>query len=319
MDRGGEHLSCSVVVCSHNPDLQRLGLVLEGLRRQTLDIAHWEVIVVDNRSRISLRDCLDLSWHPRGSVIREEQLGLVAARVKGIRHALGDLLVFVDDDNVLDEGYLEAALKIKRQHPFLSAFGGSCVGVYEGSVPQRVWPYVSLLAVREIHRDSWSNLPEASECMPRGAGLCILRTVALHYADQVEGDPIRLSLDRVGDSLASSGDADLALAGLALGFGMGTFRELTLDHLIPSTRLREDYLVRLAGDLGCSTVLRQKTLGHSSGHEFRLSRRLKLLLRQAICLLPRNFVTLGFRISTAYSSGQLRAHGLLARLDKSRS
>lgn len=312
----GGNLRCSVVVCSHNPNLQRLGLVMEGLKRQTLDVAHWELIIVDNRSAMPLRDRLDLSWHPRGRVVEEAKLGLVSARIKGIRESIGDLLVFVDDDNVLDDHYLEVALGIQQRHPFLSAFGGSCVGIYDSPVPLRVRPHVRLLAVREVDRDSWSNLPQAHDCMPRGAGLCVLRTVALHYADQVEGDPIRLSLDRVGDSLASSGDADLALAGLDLGYGMGTFRELSLNHLIPSARLREDYLLRLAGDLGCSTVLRQKVLGHWSGPQPSFLWRLKLIIKQSVCRLPRDFVSLGFRISTAYSAGQLRAHQSLARLVK---
>lgn len=313
-----ERLCCSVVICSHNPNLQRLGLVLKGLQRQTLDVGSWELIVVDNRSQVSLCDNLDLGWHPRGRVVREEQLGLVSARVKGIRESIGDLLVFVDDDNVLDEQYLEVALRLQRQYPFLAAFGGSCVGVYEGPVPRRVQPHVGLLAVREIRRASWSNVPEAHECLPRGAGLCVLRGTALYYADQVEGDSIRLRLDRVGDSLASSGDVDLALSGLDLGYGFGTFPDLTLRHLIPSSRLREDYLERLAEELGCSTVLRQRTLGHSTGLRADFFWRLRLLLRKAICLLPRNFVTLGFRISTAYASGQLRANGLLAGLDRGR-
>ena len=41
-----------------------------------------------------------------------ERLGLTPARLRGIRESRGELLVFVDDDNVLERDYLEVALAL---------------------------------------------------------------------------------------------------------------------------------------------------------------------------------------------------------------
>jgi glycosyltransferase involved in cell wall biosynthesis len=66
-----------------------------------------------------LRDAWDISWHPRGRHVREDEIDVTAARMRGIRESSGDLLVFVDDDNVLAPDFLKRALLVLRRHPFL--------------------------------------------------------------------------------------------------------------------------------------------------------------------------------------------------------
>ena len=45
--------------------------------------------------------------HPRGRVVREDRLGLTHARTRGIEESSGEVILFVDDDNILREDYLE--------------------------------------------------------------------------------------------------------------------------------------------------------------------------------------------------------------------
>ena len=52
-------------------------------------------------------------------------------------------------------------------------------------------------------------------------------------------------LDRVGTSLVSGGDNDLAACACDLNLGVGLFCGLKLIHLVPPQRLSEDYLCRL--------------------------------------------------------------------------
>ena len=47
------------------------------------------------------------------------RFGLTYARLRGIKEASGDLLVFVDDDNVLDPDYLETVQRVAEEKPFL--------------------------------------------------------------------------------------------------------------------------------------------------------------------------------------------------------
>jgi glycosyltransferase involved in cell wall biosynthesis len=74
----------SVIVCSHNPRIDYLTRVLVALRDQTLSPERWELLLIDNASREPLSNGFDLAWHVRGRHVREEELGLTRARLRGI-------------------------------------------------------------------------------------------------------------------------------------------------------------------------------------------------------------------------------------------
>src|SRR5271155_5863652 len=97
----------SAIICAHNPREDYLRRVLDGLRAQTLPLEQWELLLIDNASGVSVADRFDLSWHPLGRHIREEELGLTPARLCGMKESKAEILVLVDDDTVLDPDYLE--------------------------------------------------------------------------------------------------------------------------------------------------------------------------------------------------------------------
>src|ERR1700757_4419573 len=106
----------SVIVCTHNPRLNYFPQCLDAIRCQSLAPNRWELVVVDNRSNGPVAERIDLSWCLAARVVREEKLGLTPARLRGIREATGELLVFVDDDNVLDLDFLETALRTAEEN-----------------------------------------------------------------------------------------------------------------------------------------------------------------------------------------------------------
>src|SRR6266481_6144767 len=117
-------LDLSVITCAHNPRPGYLQQVIDALRIQTLGKERWEYLLIDNASTEPLAASVDLSWHPKASHIREETTGLTPARLRGIQEAMGEVLVFVDDDNVLDTDYLEQVLRLLPAWRILGAFGG---------------------------------------------------------------------------------------------------------------------------------------------------------------------------------------------------
>ena len=236
----------SVILCTHNPREDYLLRVLKGLRFQSLPLHRWELLVVDSASEVPLAPRIDLSWHEKGYVLREEEAGQLRARVRGIRDAKGELLVFVDDDNVLDPDYLAQALTISREHPRLGVWGGSAIADYEKAPPPWFKPYEHVISVREITRDEWSNVPEMNEPWVIGAGMVVRRELADPYAELVLSDTRRMMLGRKGSSIMGADDLDFILSICDQGFGRGVFQSLRLTHLIPSSRCNEDYLWNLA-------------------------------------------------------------------------
>lgn len=246
-------LELSVVVCTHNPRPAYLARVLESLRAQTLPMADWELLIIDNASSPQLS--ADLAWHSRGRLVREMKLGLTPARMRGIAEMESPLLVFVDDDNVLRADYLEQAIEVGRAHPYLGAWGGQVLAEFERTPEEWTRPFWPYLALREVKADLWSNLPWTSPTTPWGAGLCVRREVARRYAAHCRADAARAAFDRKGDQLTSSGDVDMALTACELGLGAGVFRRLELTHLIPPERLDEGYLLRLVESSSYSNAL----------------------------------------------------------------
>jgi Glycosyl transferase family 2 len=238
-------MDITVVICTHNPRQDYLDRVLTALQAQTLATDRWELLVIDNASNHAVADRIDITWHPQSRCIREPKLGLTPARLRGIDAAKGDIIVFVDDDNVLGANYLRDTARIARQYPGMGAWGGRIVGEFEHTPPAWSKPYLPLLAIRDIREDKLSDVLPTHETTPCGAGLCVRRIVAERYAKLVVQDARRMSLGRKGARLSSGEDTDLALVASDLGMGSGQFVALDLTHLIPATRLELTYLLRL--------------------------------------------------------------------------
>ena len=245
----------SVVICTHNPRPDYLDRCLAALKAQTLDIARWDLLVIDNLCDDPLAPRIDLSWHPRARNFREETLGLTPARLRGIAEARAELLVFVDDDNVLAPDYLAVALKVAAEKPFLGAWSGGCEPDFEAPPPPWLRRYWGNLALRQVDRDLWSNSPRDPNSLPCGAGLCVRRDVAAHYLMLNLTGQRSFQLDRAGKSLVSAGDQDLAACACDIGYGVGVIAALRLTHLIPAGRLTLDYQARLAEGIHFSAVI----------------------------------------------------------------
>jgi len=247
----------SVIICTHNPNRIYLQRVLEAFKLQTLPTDQWELLLVDNGSQEQLAEKWDLSWHPQARHIRENELGLTPARWRGIRESSGNLLVFVDDDNVLAADYLEHVLRMGQSMEFIGVWGAHIEPEFEKRPPAWTRQYWGYLAVRSIERSFWSNRTDDYSVLPYGAGLCLRRKVAEAYTRILETDMVARKLGRKGESLASGEDTDIALTACDLGYSYGLFAELRLLHLIPERRLTEDYLLRLIEGCTFSTMLLQ--------------------------------------------------------------
>jgi glycosyltransferase involved in cell wall biosynthesis len=242
---GAGQADATLVICSHNPRPAYFKRVLEAVREQSLPKDAWEFIVVDNLSTVPLASSWDLSWHPRARHVSESELGLSAARRRAIMEANSDLLIFVDDDNVLDPNYVAQAIEIKRAWPHLGVWGaGAIVPEFEVQPTEYVKPVLHYLALREVETPRWSNVFPCFEATPWGAGLCVRSSVASAYRQHCEESSIQIT-GRRGKVLLSGEDLEMDYLACKSGYGMGIFPELRLTHLIPKERLDVGYLLKI--------------------------------------------------------------------------
>jgi glycosyltransferase involved in cell wall biosynthesis len=234
----------SVIICTHNPRSDYLRRTLEALKAQTLPKNQWELLLIDNASEVRLAGLLDTSWHPHSRHIREDELGLTVARVRGIKESRGELLVFVDDDNVLVSDFLEQAAAISSCYSYLGVFGAGVIQPEFAVAPApEVVELLGLLALRTVPDARWSNHYEDWPTIPWGAGLCVTREVATHYVELLKRLAHNAIVDRNGEYLYCGGDDLFSWVSVRLRKGFGIFPSLTVAHLIPGERLTRGYLL----------------------------------------------------------------------------
>jgi glycosyltransferase involved in cell wall biosynthesis len=275
----------SVIICTHNPKLDYLRRTLDALRAQTLLKDRWELLLIDNASESPLEPAL-ISWHPNARCIVENELGLAPARRRGIHEASAGLLVFVDDDNLLDASYLSEAIAISRDWVRLGAFGsGAIVPEFECQPENHLQKFTHFLSLRQNDKDFWSNMIPSSGATTWGAGLCVRSEVARAYCEFSDKSSFKIS-DRQGKNLVSGQDMEIGYFACSLGLGTGNFLRLRLTHLIPKERVREEYLLRMMeGQELAWALLAYKWLGVIPRSPF--SPRRLLTLAKAILLCRR--------------------------------
>jgi glycosyltransferase involved in cell wall biosynthesis len=227
--------------------------VLDALRNQSLSKDRWELLLVDNASQKALAEEWDLTWHPHARHIQESRLGLTFARVRSFYESIGEIIVYVDDDNVLDANYLRYAQQVMAEDASLGACGGKVIAEFETPPPD--WfahisvnlglsdqgletKYFSWIGLDRLQR----NIPWGSPC---GAGIVLKRKAYRLYIDAISGDSIRQRFGRRGRNLASGEDNDIVFTVMSHGYRAAYVPQLVIRHLIPSRRVSPGYLASL--------------------------------------------------------------------------
>jgi cellulose synthase/poly-beta-1,6-N-acetylglucosamine synthase-like glycosyltransferase len=170
----------------------------------------------------------------------------------GYREALGELLIIVDDDNLLQPDYLEQAWQIHLDRPHMGVYAGSKEPRFEVAPPAESIPYHPHLAIRNFEHDEWTNLLDPN-CWVMGAGMCITHEVVEAYLQHLDREPWARQLNLISSRSAGE-DHDVCYVAQRMGWGCGHFARLKLTHIIPAARLDLEYLQRL--------VYENKKVGH---------------------------------------------------------
>ena len=252
----------SVIVPSYNPNITRLNQTLMGLRNQTFPLENWELLVIDNNSTPAIT--IDLSWHPNSKIIIAADPGLTNARLKGFKQASGNVIVMVDDDNVLDENYLQNTLNIFKLNKQLGVAGGKSIPIFEKNPPKWLEEFHSCLALRDMGENVltavWEN--EYPYQAPIGAGMAIRKDALISYINKRH-----ILTDRKGSSLSSGGDNDIVIEILKSGWQTGYFPSLILYHIIPKERLSPKYLALLTNGSSKSWIQLLESHGINPWHK----------------------------------------------------
>lgn len=108
----------SVIIPVYN-DPKGIRMTLESLTDQTYSTDDYEILAVDNGSTDGTLEVIRSFagfYHHVNLLVEDEIQGSYAARNKGIRHAQGELISFVDADMTMEETWAESVVDSFKEH-----------------------------------------------------------------------------------------------------------------------------------------------------------------------------------------------------------
>jgi glycosyltransferase involved in cell wall biosynthesis len=229
-----------------------LPLILEKLRSQVeVENLSWEIIIIDNNSTDSTADVIrsyQANWDINCSLnyFLELEQGITFARLRAVREAKGQLIAFLDDDNLPASNWVKEAVIFAQEHPQAGAFGGQIHGDFEFKPPENIERIQGLLAIRE--RGEQANLYDPINLsLPPGAAL-VFRKQAWDKSIPNE----LIFKGRLGKLKVAGDDFELLLHLHKAGWEIWYNPAMHTFHQIPHWRLEKDYLITLARGCGLS-------------------------------------------------------------------
>ena len=249
----------TVIICTYNR-AKYIGPLLESIAANDLDKKAYEIVLVDNNCTDNTREICETFSAAHKDVrfryVVETEQGLSAARNKGIKEAKGDLIVYVDDDALVDSHYLRDYAEWFAAHPETMACGGPIEPLYETEEPEWMTPYTKALLT------AWMNYGDTVREYPKGrypgGGNAAYRKEVF---DKV--GLFNTALGRKGGNLMGSEEKDIFDKMHSLSMQVLYLPKPVLHHCIPQTKLEKDYFDRLTLQIGMSE--RQRTLAISKG------------------------------------------------------
>jgi glycosyltransferase involved in cell wall biosynthesis len=246
MSAHGATLAVSICICTFNRE-RLLRETLSRLARLVVpEGASLEIVVIDNNSTDGTAKVIENGAGPIPiRTARELTPGIAAARNAAVRTAQGNLMLWVDDDVLVEPEWAVRYATAARSNPGVALFGGPVRPHFEGSPPGWVHQLLPEIGQAYALREFPPGCVDIdAEHLPYGANFGTRRVIH----DQLGFDT---ALGRVGkDGGCLSEESTFFEAALSMGFRGLWMPENPVLHVIPSERQTTGYLrqyYRLAG------------------------------------------------------------------------
>lgn len=280
----------SVILCTYNRE-RYIYNVLQSIAAG--GFGDYEIVLVNNNSTDGTEsECQRFAKdHPKVAMryCVEKQQGLSYARNRGIMESQGEVLVYVDDDAVVNREYLQTYADFFNRNKEAVAAGGPITPRYDGcEEPSWMSHYTRQLVTGEL------NLGTREREFPKGAfpggGNAAYRKSVF---DEV--GLFNVELGRKGNSLIGAEEKDLFDKMTSRGMKFYYLPNAILYHLIPPKKLTQDYFDRLTYGIGVSERYRTLQIGKK--------KYLNRLLKEAVKWGGTMVLWTGFALKGQFSKG----------------
>lgn len=234
----------SIAICTYNR-CRYLRDTLNYLQHQKGTVEHVEVLVIDNNSTDETQDVI-LQFGRTSTIdfrsLKETTQGLSFARNRALHESQSEYVLYIDDDVILGENFIQNWLDFLDRNPLIVGGGGPIEVHFDEGQP--TW-FPMVLRQMLGHHSPYAREREyhGSE-YPHGGNMLVHRETAL----KLHG--FNTALGRIGTGLGGGEEKDffkrLAQADTAIIFNPGA----TLKHRIGPERLSKEYFLKQAEGIG---------------------------------------------------------------------
>jgi glycosyltransferase involved in cell wall biosynthesis len=249
--------SVTVAICTFNR-AKFLRQTLAGITRQDYPADRLEVLVIDNNSTDDTRAAVaEFATGPHAPRhVFEARQGLDHARNRGIAEARHDIILFADDDILMEPDWVRRIAEpfMEDSARRIGCVGGEVVPVFPDGLPDWVAEWHAPLAFL-VDAGALS-----SRQTPMGANMALPK-----WAIEKVG-PFATGLDRQGKNLFSGGDGEMVRRVRAAGFEVWFAPAAAVRHQMPASRTTFRYAARHAFDSARSRVVDRAQQGGAAGY-----------------------------------------------------
>ena len=230
---------------------------LSSVAKQDADKTLWECVVVNNNSTDDTVAKFESFAKEHGDVnfrlVEESQQGLSYARNRGIAESKGTILVFIDDDETVNEGFVSAYLDLFQNHGAFVAAGALKV-CYDSARPKWMSKYTEKMIANPV--DLGSDIITITHTVtPAGGNMAFNKEVFNLYGN------FDTDLGRKGNELYGGEENDIFARIRDLGERIYYTPYAVAYHHIADRKLTPEYFDKLSYGVGVSKLLRAEKYG----------------------------------------------------------
>jgi glycosyltransferase involved in cell wall biosynthesis len=245
------HPKVSAVICSYNR-ARFIIKAIESIFAQDFDKSSYEVIVVDNNSTDDTLARLTefKNTHPDYNFrfVVEENQGVAFTRTRCAKEAKGEIVAYLDDDSLAQEGWLKNTVEFYDNHSEVWSIGGKITPYFLAATPDWYSRYFFGLVGKFDQGKDVKRL--TGQKYPCGANMSFRKRV---FEEIGYFNP---NLGRRGKGLLATEEKDIYTRILRYGKQVYYLPEVEVLHAVESNKFDKEYVRRHSMGIGGGERLR---------------------------------------------------------------
>lgn len=211
---------------------------LNSIFRSEYPKSKYEVIIIDGGSKDGTQElCTEF---PSITFITEKVHGLAFARNLGAKLAKGSIIVYTDDDCIVDKTWLKNLIAVFNNYKLIIGVGGPVYPLHPQSIPQKILVKAALGLMDE------GKIDKPIDCIITSNAAFKREAFKIARFDET------LGTTRKGKLILSGEDIDFCRTLVDSGYRLRYTPDARVYHQIPKKRISVSYIVKHALHSGLS-------------------------------------------------------------------